>query len=425
MSHQSAEQPEPPVLDRPSGGIPDVVDTPSRYDQAVRSLSAGTGPLAVDAERAQGFRYTGRAYLLQFRRAGAGTHLFDPVALERELGARGLPQLAAGIADAEWIIHAATQDLPCLAEEGLRPARLFDTELAGRLLGLPRVGLGPLIEHYFGVRLLKEHSAADWSRRPLPDEWLSYAALDVELLVELRDRLAEELIAAGKDEWARQEFDWLVHRPEAPEQRDRWRRTSGLHSVRTQLGLAVVRELWQTRDQIAARIDRAPSRVLPDQAIADLGGLVTPKHRVVPDAKALRSLPLFSRRTARQYETNWLQALDRVRALPTDQLPPLRNLPDAIPPPRAWADRHPEASARWHAVRPLVNKIAEQHTVPPENLLTPEFLRRLAWQPPAEADADGVRAALTESGARAWQCDLLAEPLAAALAGSGASSQPE
>src|SRR5262249_60444682 len=103
------------------------------------------------------------------------------------------PALAPPLADAGALIHPASRDLPCLADLGYRPRLLFDTELAGRLLGYPRVGLGTLVESVLGLALEKSHSAADWSTRPLPEEWLRYAALDVEVLVELRDALAQQL----------------------------------------------------------------------------------------------------------------------------------------------------------------------------------------------------------------------------------------
>ncbi len=131
------------------------------------------------------------------------------------------------VGDGEWIIHAATQDLTCLREVGIAPRLVFDTELAARLLGFPRAGLGPVVEEVLGIHLAKEHSAADWSTRPLPESWLEYAALDVELLVDLRDALKERLDEAGKAEIARQEFDAelhkdltpAAHRPMAPTQR--------------------------------------------------------------------------------------------------------------------------------------------------------------------------------------------------------------
>src|SRR5487761_1309994 len=157
----------------------------------------------------------------------------------------------------------------CLAELGYRPRALFDTELAGRLLGFPRVGLAALVEEVLALRLAKGHGAEDWSTRPLPDEWLRYAALDVEVLVELRDALAGQLAEQGKTEWARQEFEAVLNaEPPAP-RADPWRRTSHIHRVQSRRGLAIVRELWYARDQIAQEADLSPRRVLPAAAIVE------------------------------------------------------------------------------------------------------------------------------------------------------------
>src|SRR6185437_7262719 len=198
---------------------------------------------------ASGYRYSQRAYLVQLRRAGVGTVLIDPTALP------ALSGLNAAIGDAEWILHAANQDLSCLAELGLHPSALFDTELAGRLLGDERVALGTMVEQHLGVRLEKGHSASDWSTRPLPHDWLVYAALDVELLLDLRDVMADLLGQAGKTDWARQEFEH-VRLASAPAPRvDPWRRTSSIHKLRNRRQLAVVRELWLARDSYAAQRD--------------------------------------------------------------------------------------------------------------------------------------------------------------------------
>lgn len=403
---QPADESTPlPVLDSPQDGLPVVVDTPEALEACIASLAAGTGPLAVDAERAQGFRYSNKSYLFQFRRAGSGTHIVDPVAFEDADGHCDLSALGRAVGDAEWIIHAATQDLPCLVGAGLVPTSLFDTELAGRLLGLPRVGLGPMIEQFFGVRLLKEHSAADWSRRPLPDEWVNYAALDVELLVELRDRMADELDKAGKLDWARQEFAWLVeHCTDEPAPRpDRWRRTHGMHQVRSPLGLAVVRELWTIRDELARRLDKAPGRLVQDAAISDLAAKAAstrPAH--VPTKEELRQVNGFKRRSARQYENNWVQALERVAQLGPKQLPAMRVSPDGPPPPRSWERRYPEAFARWNRVRPATQELAEQLGMPPENLVSPDALRRITFEPP-EFTEEALDARLAELGVRPWQ----------------------
>ena len=161
-------------------GLPVVVSTPEAPREAIDALVAGDGPVAVDAERASGFKYGQRAYLVQFYRRGGGTWLIDPIGFD------DLSPLAEALSETTWILHAASQDLPCMREVGLVPARIFDTELAARLLGRDRVGLGPLVESELGLHLAKGHGAADWSRRPLPDDWLRYAALDVEVLVDLQ-----------------------------------------------------------------------------------------------------------------------------------------------------------------------------------------------------------------------------------------------
>jgi ribonuclease D len=368
-------------------------------------MAKGEGPVAVDAERASGFRYGHRAFLVQLRRRGAGTVLIDPVACQ------DLSGLDAAVADAEVVLHAASQDLPCLAELGFRPRQLFDTELAGRLLGFPRVGLGALVESVLGWTLEKGHAAADWSVRPLPDELLRYAALDVELLVELRDALAVMLATQGKTEWARQEFAAvLAAKPPGPRP-DPWRRTSGIHRVHSRRGLAIVRELWEERDKIARRRDLSPGRVLPDTAIVEAA-------RSLPGSQTdLGDLPGFQGRGARRHVTAWRRAVQRVRGQADQNLPgPAMPPPEGPPPTHRWQERDPAAARRLAAVRTVVAALADEHTVPAENLLPPDVVRRLSWQPPEPPDPDAVAADLAAHGARPWQVELTALPISKALA---------
>jgi ribonuclease D len=396
--------PGPVPLLEPRDGPPPLVASGPDLDWAVAALAAGEGPLAVDAERASGFRYGHRAFLIQLRRGGAGTVLIDPVACPDLTG------LDEALASTEVVLHAASQDLPCLAELGFRPRALFDTELAGRLLGFPRVGLGVLVESVLGWTLEKGHAAADWSVRPLAAELLRYAALDVELLVELRDALAVRLAEQGKTEWAEQEFAAvLAAKPPGPRQ-DPWRRTSGIHRVHSRRGLAIVRELWQERDKIARRRDLSPGRVLPDAAIVEAA-------RALPGSQAdLADLPGFQSRGARRHASVWQRAVQRVRSqaeaeLPGPALPP----PDGPPPTHRWQERDPVAARRLAAVRTVVAALADEHTLPAENLLPPDAVRRLAWQPPDPPGVAEVTANLTAHGARPWQVGLTALPISRAL----------
>ncbi|MGA5066480.1 HRDC domain-containing protein [Streptomyces exfoliatus] len=391
-----------PLLE-PREGIPPVVETEDALAEVIAAFAAGSGPVAVDAERASGYRYGQRAYLVQLRREGAGTALIDPV------GCPDLSGLGEALAGTEWILHAATQDLPCLRDIGMLPTSLFDTELAGRLAGFPRVGLGAMVESVLGYALEKGHSAVDWSTRPLPEPWLRYAALDVELLVDLRDALEKELDRQGKLEWAHQEFDAIASAPPAPPRKDPWRRTSGMHKVRRRRQMAVVRELWTARDQIAQRRDVSPGKVLSDAAIVE-AALAVPVNLA-----ALTALPGFGHRMGRRQLEQWQAAVDRARALPENELPQPGQQVAGPPPPRAWADKDPVAAARLSAARAAVSALAEELNLPQENLITPDTVRRVCWEPPAPADTAGVAAALAGHGARPWQVELVTPLLVEAL----------
>lgn len=396
-----APAPRPPV--QPREPVPGVIVTGDELARYAEHVAGGHGPLALDAERASGYRYSQRAYLVQVRRMGAGTALIDPIAVP------DLSLLQQATADVEWILHAATQDLPCLAEVGLRPSRLFDTELAGRLLGRERVSLAALVDSELGLHLEKGHGATDWSARPLSTAQLRYAALDVELLVDLRDVLAADLVTTGKLDIAQQEFDALLTFTARERGADEWRRTSGIHRVRKPRSLAVIRTLWLARDEVARQRDIAPGRVLPDAAI------VAAATALPATADDLAALPEYRGRGARRHLARWWAAVAAGEALPVDQLPPSAPPPSGPPPPRAWADRDPDAHARLLAARAALGEQAQAAGLPVENLLTPDTVRRLAWTPPDPLTPDSVRAALRSAGARSWQIERTADLLVTAL----------
>ncbi|CAN2205958.1 Rnd Ribonuclease D [Candidatus Nanopelagicaceae bacterium] len=401
-----------PLL-QPANGTPPVIDTESAFESALKELAAGHGPFAVDAERASGFRYSARAYLIQIKRNDGGLHLIDPIPFGP--GHQLFIQLNDLLNTDEVILHASTQDLPCLRELGINPQQLFDTELAGRIAGLPRVGLGPLLESLMGVTLAKEHSAADWSARPLPQEWLTYAALDVELLVELRDRMYEILKDSKKLDWAVEEFASILKAPTAPPRVDPWRRTSGMHKIKKRDQLAIIRSLWVARDAIASSQDIAAGKLLNDSAIVELAiaAPVTKKDF----EKALRPLGL----RARWMENLkvWLDSIATAVALPEDQWPQMRTNADTLPPIKLWRDKFPEKYAPLSHARAALELISTENNIPVENLITPEHVRRICWNPPAGSretlSVSLVEQGLKSLGARQWQIDLVAPALAAAL----------
>ena len=263
-----------------------------------------------------------------------------------------------------------------------------------------------------GCSLEKGHSAADWSTRPLPEPWLRYAALDVEVLVELRDALAAELDAQGKREWAEQEFAAVVAAPPPPPRVDPWRRTSGLHRVRKRRQLAVVRALWERRDEVARRRDIAPGRVLPDAAIV-VGRPERPPHRGRPDRPAGLGRPVAAPpdRDLAAGDPRRAGPARRRAARPQDPArgpaagPQLERAGARLPPP-GWPRRATAVAA-----------LADEHRLPVENLLAPDTVRRLCWEPPGgpAPDAAAVGEFLRGHGARPWQVGLTAAVLSGAL----------
>ena len=401
-----AEENPTPLL-APAGGVPKLIDSEDELSAAILELSKGSGPIAVDAERASGYRYSARAYLIQIKR-NKEIYLIDPIPF---IGSPLVAQLNSVLQSAEVILHAASQDLPCLREFGVEPKLLFDTELGARLAGLPKVGLGALCEYFFNVSLAKEHSAVDWSLRPLHDDWINYAALDVELLIEIRDELVKILTNDGKLEWALTEFQNVLNTPPAPPKEDPWRRTSGMHKVRKREQLAIVRELWNARDALASQSDTAPGRLLSDNAITELAvnaptqGAMTPKSFT----KTLKPIGLRSRWL--ENTSTWIDAILRAQS---SELPLMRLNGDGMPPIKQWREKFPERYAPLTHARDAISKIAAELNIPAENLITPEFVRRLCWDQ-TRPELEVVQAKLEKLGARNWQIEQVASALTEAL----------
>lgn len=383
---------ELPLLETPANGIPDVVDTSEDLSSSIESLAAAEGPIAIDAERASGIRYGQRAFLVQLRREGAGTFLLD----SESLG--DLSGLNPALGSDEWVIHSVTQDLPCLQERGMRPAALFDTELAARLLGWEKFGLAAVAERTLGVRLAKEHSAADWSTRPLPKEWLNYAALDVEVLLPIRDILHQQLLDSDRWEFAQQEFTHLLDF--TPKHFDEpWRRTHGLSKLRSRRDIARVRELWEARDSMAREADLAPTKILRDRELVALAQ---------SGVKSSDDILAQWRRLSRAEAARLFRAYRKASRLGAEELPGRSE--------RGRSKRSTfnptELKERVAALKTAMSELSEELTIPHDVLLQPALVKSLA----AESNVD-VEDYLAEAGARPWQTELSAPVLKKTLAG--------
>ena len=398
---------DPVLIAAPREGVPPVIDTPEALRGAADRLAAASAPVALDVERAQGFRYGADPWLVQIRREDAGTFLLDAHALP------DLSLLAPGVDDV-WLLHDADQDLDNLRQVGLTPRELFDTEVAARLLGFERFGLAAVCEQVLGLSLVKDHQASDWSVRPLPADWLRYAALDVELLTELYRAMSQALHALGRWEWAQQEFASILSRPQPAPKTDRWRSLPGAGKIRGRRELAVLRELWEAREAVSREIDLSPGRLVRSAALVR-AAVHPPRNR-----RELLSLGEFRSPRAREYTDTWMRAIRRGVTLPEADLPPRRaeHAPGSIPDARHWGRLDPDAHVRLLAVRTAVSAVAQPLGLSPEVVLEPRDQRFVAWAPldPTLPHDQAVATRLEESHARPWQRDLVTEPIARALA---------
>jgi ribonuclease D len=405
-------------LTAPDGGTPKVIESEAEFLRAIKELEGGIGPIAIDAERASGFRYSPRAYLIQLNRRNGGLHLLDPIALQNSPHIKRLSEL---ISKAESIIHASSQDLPCLRDFGIHPAKLFDTELGARIAGFSKVGLAPLCESLLEISLAKEHSAVDWSIRPLKSEWLDYAALDVAVLIDLRDKVEAALRDSNKLTWAEEEFAAALKMELLKPRSEPWRRTSGMHQIRSRFELALIRALWQARDEIAKEIDLAPGRLLNDAVIIELARN-KPKLR-----KDLLELPIVKMRIRNEIQTSyidrWLNVLNEAYQVPEENWPEMRARGDSLPAPKVWRDKFPIANAQLLHARSNLAEISKQFSIPQENLISPDTVKRIIFNSGKEASIPvsptsrrELAEALRAMGARNWQVEHVLEPILLARA---------
>ena len=390
-------------LTKPKSGTPEVSDSQSALELAAEQLAAGTGPIAVDAERAGSYRYDHRAFLIQLKREGSGIFLLDPEGID------SFGPLQDVIGPHEWILHSANQDLPCLADLGLRPSALFDTEIAAKLVGRERVGLASLVEQDFDLELGKGYGAADWSKRPIPPNWRNYAALDVELLIELRENLANELVAKDRADWAQQEFAAVLTTPPKLTSAEPWRNTKRINLAKSPRQLAIVRELWTARDSLAKSKDLAPIRLFRDEVLMS-AATNPPQTR-----RELRRMSGFDQGRALSSLNRWWTAIETARGLSDDELPARAKRIPTLPRPNQWADKNPDAAERLNRARLLLGAKSAETGIPVENLVTPAIVRELCWNVPQELSPASLGHELAKTGARPWQVEITSPLLFEAL----------
>lgn len=371
-----------------------LIESDDQLNEMCKKLNEYSDYLAIDTERASGFKYFNKAYLIQVATEKSDIYLIDPINIKNLLN---LQQL---FASKPWILHAATQDLPCLLELGLSPIEIFDTELAARLLSLPKVGLAGLLEDELAITLDKEHSAVNWSVRPLEIDWLNYAALDVEFLHQLMNSLKYKLENTNKLLIAQEEFTHLITWKPSELRKEPWRKTSGMHDIKTGLDSCIVKNLWIKRDELAQKLDIAPGRVLNDASIIEIA-LIKPKSEL-----ELSELKTIKYRSSQQYSQIWFESLQNSLNLDPSHWPIKVSNAEAIPLPKSWEQRNPEAFQRLKSLKILITKQAEQINIPVENLCSPELVRKWCWLIPTHDEKMTIQWFI-DQGARRWQAQIM------------------
>lgn len=373
--------------------------TPYRYITSSEDLAslarhvAGESLIAVDTEAASFHRYVDRIYLIQLSTRNE-TAIIDPLTVG-DVG-----PLGEILADpkVETIFHDADYDLRTLDRDyGVRARQLFDTRIAAQLLGEPAIGLAALLEKYLHVTLNKKYQRADWSRRPLTPEMLDYAAMDTRYLPPLRDELRRQLEELGRLTWAIEEFARLesLRYTATSANGDSYLRIKGARAL-SRRGLAVLRELAHWRDAVAAELDRASFRVMPNEALLALAAS-PPASREV-----LKAVPGVSPKLVDQRADELFQALGRGQSLPEKDLP---KFPRGE---RRTSD--PAFDKRVEHLKAVRNAAAEQLKLDPGVLCPRGTLEAVAWAKPASmGDLSKV------PDFRKWQIEVLGKDLLKAL----------
>jgi ribonuclease D len=374
----------------------ELIDNPKTASNALGAM-AGVRELAVDTEGASFHRFVDRVYLLQLSTRHTSA-IIDPLSVSAD----ALSPLGALLTspDVETVFHDADYDLRLLRRDyGWRIRKIFDTRIAAQLLGIKAFGLSAMLERYFGVKLDKKHQRADWSMRPLPRDMLDYAEQDTRYLLDLRDRLRDDLEQKGRLVWAREEFDRLEETKWADDDAEpAFMRIKGARDL-SRRELAVLRELHAWRDSVAGELDRATFRVIGNEQLLELSRTQPATPQSLGQTKGV-SRGLLERRSAGIFD-----AIRRGLEVPEEQLP-------AFPKAKRW-DRDPNFDERLNKVKAARDAMAVQLDLDPGVLCARERMEAVARKNPQSPEQLGEISEL-----RRWQADVLGPAYLAALQGS-------
>lgn len=353
---------------------PTLIDKSSQFADLVSRLRIQ--PLiALDTESDSLFRYYPRVCLIQVtvfadpdnpEPQRVVDYLVDPLRLT-DISALG-PVLADP--QIEIVMHAASNDILTLQRDfGFVFTNMFDTQLAARILGWPRVGLAAMLEEKFGVKSNKAMQRTNWGQRPLTDEQITYAQMDTHYLPALRLMLLDELQTRRRLKEAKEAFATLNQIDFAerePNERNFWQMKGTREVPTAQTG--ILQALWEWREQEAQRQDRPPFKIVND------GQLIEMAIRAPQTQGNLHSIKGLSDHQLQRYGAALLRAIKEGQRRPQPEPPEYRPRPE-------WA-LDSNVLARFDALRQWRTKTATARGVDPDIVLTNETLMIIARNNP-------------------------------------------
>jgi ribonuclease D len=369
------------------------IRTPAEAEALARELS-GLPAVALDTEADSLHHYPERLCLVQLADPQGRVFLLDALAL---LDLEPLRRLFADPATVK-VLHSGDNDVVYLKRRfGLAFARLSDTMLAARFLGVRELGLERLLLKYLDVQPVRSQQKTDWARRPLTASQEAYAAEDVRHLITLRDRLLADLRAIGREGWLEEECEALAALPvpDRPPDEDGYRRIRGASRLGPR-GFAILRALYLQREAWARAEHRPPFKVLSPETLLALA------ERQPVDPTGLAAIPGLSPRLLERYGEGLLAAVARGLA---ERLPePPRGARPPRPVVTAASRQRAEALRKWRA------EASQGSGLDPGVLLPQRLIDALALDPPS--DLNGLREA---PGLRRWRVDAFGRAILAAL----------
>jgi ribonuclease D len=348
----------------------ELIETHEDLDALVQDL-LGEKILAFDTEADSFYHYFDKTCLVQVA-TRKQIYLIDPLALG---GPAELASLAPVFAspDIRKIFHAAEYDLFVLKRDcSFQFANLFDTMVCAQMLGYPSVGLASLAERHFDVKLPKDEQRSDWSKRPLTQRQLSYAAADVLYLIELTEQLTRELRQAKRMRWAQEEFEALTQRQWPDREFDQlgYLRIKGARKLDS-TSLSILRELYLLRDARAREMDRPPFKVLGNRTLLEIAERKPGKLADLAGIKGMTDL--LMRRIGRN-------VVAAVRNGKREAHGPIPKLPSSG---RRRMDR--QAERRMTTLKQWRTRRAAELSMDPGVLCPNSALEAIAWRDPRVA----------------------------------------